>query len=210
MSPRGGRRGDERRECRYARPMRRATTVIRLLAGLLFFDLLLNGAGFDPGSVVSTLLRPSLDLLVVAAALLVAAQADARPASGARAGADARSGSGAGHRVIRGIVCLFVAGIALHTLGRRFGLAAVVMPFGSAGAAAAAGWALVVVGAAILVGLAWVAGGLVVRGFATVAVRSVFLLAIAMMAVVHVLAGNRVFAPSELPRIVREIVGLFR
>jgi hypothetical protein len=178
--------------------MRRAATIVSLLAGLLLFDLLLNAPGLDPRAAVVTLLRPSIDLLVVAAALLMAAQAGAR------------GGTAASHRVARALVCLFVAGIALHTLARRLGLGSVVAVFGNGGPALAAGWALMIVGAAALILLSWLAGLLVVRGFTPGVTRSVFLLALALVAVVHVLTGNHVFAPSEIPRIVRELTGLLR
>ncbi|HEY9595051.1 MAG TPA: hypothetical protein VHE79_11275, partial [Spirochaetia bacterium] len=67
----------------------------------------------------------------------------------------------------------------------------------------------VVLGAAAVAVIAWIAGGLVTRGFSTVLTRSIFLLALALFAVIHVLAGNRVFSSSEIPRIVREIPMLF-
>ncbi|HEY9593637.1 MAG TPA: hypothetical protein VHE79_04110, partial [Spirochaetia bacterium] len=89
--------------------MRRATVIIGLLVGLLLLDLLVNVAGFDPHAAIATLLRPSIDFLVVVALLLGAAQAGA--------GGPGRSGgASAPHRIMRAIVCLFVVGIALHTL----------------------------------------------------------------------------------------------
>ncbi len=179
--------------------MRRATVIIGLLVGLLLLDLLVNVAGFDPHAAIATLLRPSIDFLVVVALLLGAAQAGA--------GGPGRSGgASAPHRIMRAIVCLFVVGIALHTLSRRIGLGSVATVLGTG---RAVGWILVVLGAAAVAVIAWIAGGLVTRGFSTVLTRSIFLLALALFAVIHVLAGNRVFSSSEIPRIVREIPMLF-
>jgi len=183
--------------------MRHATVTIGLLAGLLLLDLFLNAAAVDPRAAVVTLLRPSIDLLVIGALLLGAAQAGA--------GGPGRSGgANISHRIIRGIVCLYVVGIAVHILARRFGLSTVVTLIGAGGAALAAGWALLVLGAAAVAVLAWIASGLVTRGFSAVLARSIFLLVLALLAVIHVLTGNRVFSSSEIPRIVREITVIFR
>ncbi|MGD0726699.1 MAG: hypothetical protein ABSB63_14200 [Spirochaetia bacterium] len=47
--------------------------IAGLIVGLLLFDLLVNLPGWSPGAPVSSLLAPSVDLLLVAAALMGAA-----------------------------------------------------------------------------------------------------------------------------------------
>jgi hypothetical protein len=55
--------------------MQAAKSLPGLVAGLLFFDLLINLPGFSTASPVASLLAPSIDLLVVSAALVGIAQA---------------------------------------------------------------------------------------------------------------------------------------
>jgi hypothetical protein len=163
-----------------ARPV---LTAGGLAAGLLFFDILLNCAGFSPSFSADSLLRPSIDLLVVAAALLGTAQAGraARP-------------------FLRALVCLLAMALAVYRMGSRSGF----VP------ATAMGWLLAVLACAAGLALSWPVSLLVVRGFASGISRSVFLVIVALLAVAHVLTGNHVFVPSILPRIVRDIGSAFR
>lgn len=168
--------------------MKHVRTLVGLLAGMLLFDLLLNSTGFSPASPVGSLLLPSIDLLVIAAALL----------------GIARAGTGA-RRALIALVCLFAVALAVYRGGTRFGFDVVVRAFGTTGMALTAGWVLTILCCVAGLGVAWLAGTLVVSGFTPGIARSVFLVIVAVLAVVHVLHGNHVFTPSLIPRIVRSI-----
>ena len=58
--------------------MRGARTIPLLLLGILLLDLLLNATAYSAASPVVSLLRPSLDLLLLLAALLVIGRAGER------------------------------------------------------------------------------------------------------------------------------------
>jgi hypothetical protein len=58
--------------------MRGARTIPLLLLGILLLDLLLNAPAYSADSPVVSLLRPSLDLLLLLAALLVIGRAGER------------------------------------------------------------------------------------------------------------------------------------
>jgi hypothetical protein len=163
--------------------MQRARSTAGLAAGVLLIDLLLNCPGFSTASPVASLLLPSIDLLVVTAALLGAAQA------GKEAG-----------RLLQGLVCLLVMSLVVYRTGTRFGFDVVLR----------VGWPLTILGCAAGLALAWLSGILIVGGFASSITRNVFLLVVALLAVVHILSGNHVFTPSIIPRIVRDIASAFR
>ena len=95
-------------------------------------------------------------------------------------------------------MCTLVVALAVYRAGTRFGFAVGLRAFGGAGWALVAGWVLTILCCAAGLAIAWVAG------------RSVFLLVVAVLAVVHVLSGNHVFLPSIIPRIVRDIAAAFR
>jgi hypothetical protein len=173
--------------------MHHARTYAGLCTGLLLLDLLLNCAGFSPSAPVGSLLLPSIDLLVAAAAFLGIAQAGTE-----------------GRRFLLALVCTLVVALAVYRAGTRFGFAVGLRAFGGAGWALVAGWVLTILCCAAGLAIAWVAGRLVVNGFASGITRSVFLLVVAVLAVVHVLSGNHVFLPSIIPRIVRDIAAAFR
>ena len=160
-----------------------------LLAGLLLFDVLVNLPGFSSGHPIGSLLAPSIDLLVTAAILWGAAQA------------------GEGARVpLRIVVCgLLIVLLGIET-ARRFGADL----GGGSWMGAAAGCLLCLAAAAAVAFLSYLGSGLVVRGFSSVMIRSVFLVAVALLAVLQVVTAHRVFGPSEIPRLFRDAFSAVR
>jgi hypothetical protein len=173
-------------------------SALGLLAGLLAFDLLLNLPGVTPSAPFAPLmlfanhLAPSIDLLVVAAVLMVSAGA------GPRAKAGIRVGLAAAVALLLGMEVLLRLGPgAVHAWSRA-------MPWGLlalAGAGAVA--ALAAVGV-----LSWLLAGMLYNGFARATWRSVFLAVVAGCTILQVLTRVRIFAPSALPRLAREVTQL--
>ncbi|HUJ77197.1 MAG TPA: hypothetical protein VL359_20195 [bacterium] len=164
--------------------------VLGLVPGVLLFDVLLNLPAFTPAEPVRSLLAPSIDLLVVAAACMGVAQAGPGP-----------------QRPLRIGLAALTAALAAAAAGLRFGWGAAGHlfggdPGGSLAMAAAAGWALCVLVAAAVGLCAFVASGPVVRGMQPRVARSVLLLVIALAAVLQVVTGHRVFTPSVIPRLI--------
>lgn len=170
-------------------PTRQNSPVLGLLAGILLFDLLINIPAFSPASPVLSLLAPSLDLLVALALLFAVSQA----ASGWRTGLVA---------AVSLLVALLLGLEALDRVG--LGVAARMVREGPAlRTAALAAGGLVALGAAGIA--AFFLSRLVIPGFADPVLRSLFLAAAAVCAVLQALAGLHVFAPSVIPRIVKAL-----
>jgi hypothetical protein len=174
--------------------MRSVRSFLGLLAGLLLFDVLVNLPDFSSAHAMGALFVPSIDLLLVAAALLGVAQV-----------------AGRSRTPLRMAVCgLLVLLLCLET-AVRFGPAVALHLFGDGSwVLAAASGALSVAVVAAAACLAWLASGLLLRGFSLVIVRSGFVAVIALFAVVQVLAGHRIFGPSEIPRLFHEAFSAVR
>jgi hypothetical protein len=170
--------------------------VIRLLAGLLLFDLLLNLPGLDPSSPAASLLAPSIDLLIVAAVCLGAVRS-----------------AEASRRVPRIVAAAAVVLLMACALGERFGYDVFAKLFGTgagAGGSAVASLLVSIAGAAAVFVAAYLISSLVVAGFGTTIVQNVFLLLVAASVIVQVLVGARVFVPSVVPRVIQTVGALFR
>jgi hypothetical protein len=170
--------------------MQAAQSVPGLAAGLLLFDLLVNLPGFSPSSPVASLLAPSIDLLVVAAALVGVSQA------------------GEGARVpLRIVVSLLLAALLGGAAVARFGVDVVsrTLGFGSP----AAGYALAVAALLAAAALSYVGSGPVLRSFSFPIVRSLFVVVVALAAVLQVVSRHRILGPSVIPRLFKGVAGLF-
>ncbi len=152
-----------------------------LLPGLLLFDLLLNLPALAPSAPVRSLLAPTLDLLVLVAACMGIAQA----------------GEGA-RRPLRAVLAVVAVGLVAASAGLRFAWS----PGSAMAMTAAAGWALTGLMAVVVAVAAFLISGLVVRGVESRVTRSVLLLAVALAAVLQVVSGRRLFAPSVIPKLV--------
>lgn len=177
---------------RSDRPRSAVAGLAGLIAGLLLLDLLINLPGWSSAAPVASALAPSVDLLLVAAALMGAATASPGPRLG-----------------VRIVVCVLVVFLLGYTAGTRFGFDVSFRLFGGNSAVRlAAGGLLCAAAGAAAAGLAWLFSRLVIHGFSHVVTRSVFLAVAALLTVLQVVSGRHVFTPSEVPRIVRAI-GLF-
>lgn len=164
-----------------------------LAAGLILFDLLLNLPGLDTVAPAASLLVPSLDLLLVGALCIGIAQA----------GESSRRGL----RIAASLLVLF---LMAYGAARRFGFSAAFHLFGVTGLQVAASCVISLIAAAAAGAACFFLSGLLVRGFAPAIVRSVFVLVIALCAVLQVLAGPHLFAPSIVPRIISDIAAHLR
>jgi len=164
----------------------RPRALVRLVTGLLLLDILVNVPAFSSTAPVSSLIAPSIDLLVLVAACMGIAQA-----------------GGPARRPLRiGLAVLAVALMACAA-GLRLGWEAGGRLFGAGPAmTAAAGWAVSVLIAAAAGLAVFLASGLVVRGLEPGLVRSVLLLVIALAAVLQVVSGRGVFTASVIPRLI--------
>jgi hypothetical protein len=146
--------------------------------------VLVNLPGFSAVSPVASLLLPSIDLLVVAAALLGVSQ------------------SGEQARVpLRIAVSVLLVALLAWQAAARFGVDSGFPTLG-----------YFLGGAAVLAAgaLAYLSSGPVLRGFSFPIVRSLFIVVVALLAVLQVISGRHVLAPSAIPRLFREVVSLFR
>ena len=142
-----------------------------LLAGMVCFDLLLNGPRFSLVSPLASLAVPSIDLLVVLAVLLSAAHGTER----------VRTGFALGVAIL---LAFFLGWQAYRRWGASDGaLRLALLGIAAVGAGAAS----------------FFLSRLVLRGFRDVVLRSLFLLAAAGCAVIQALLGLRIFAPSVVP-----------
>ncbi len=166
--------------------MQAPRTIPLLLAGVLLFDILVNLPGFSPTAPVDSLLLPSIDLLVVAAACKGIA----------RAGERARL-------PLRIAVSVLAVILLACGAGLRFGFDVEARLFGGdTFIAVAAGWA-VTLGLLSLAGAAaFFLSGLLVGGFQQPIARSVVVLLVSLAAVLQVVSGRRLFTPSIIPRLV--------
>jgi hypothetical protein len=173
--------------------MRDARFIPSLLAGFLAFDLLINLPGVLPGSLIASLLVPSIDFLIVAAALFGIAQTGART------------------RVwLRATLSVLLSFLLAYETGARFGFGAALGLLGGGSVLLdALSIALCLMVLAAAAGVAFLLSALVLRGFSSLIVRSSFLAVVAVCAMVQVLSGRRVFGPSALPHLARDIVSLF-
>jgi hypothetical protein len=170
-------------------PSRQARPVPGLLAGTLLFDILINLPAFSAASPVVSLFAPSLDLLVALALLFVVSKA----APGYRTTLVA---------VVSLLLALMLGWEALDRFG--LGEAARLLRQGPAlRTAALVACALVALGAGGAAAL--FLSRLVLPGLADPVLRSVFLAAAAMCAVIQALTGLHVFSPSVIPKIVRAL-----
>jgi hypothetical protein len=177
---------------RSDRPRSAVAGLAGLIAGLLLFDLLINLPGWSPAAPAAYAFAPSVDLLLVAAALMGAATASPGPRLG-----------------VRIVVCVLVVFLLVYAAGTRFGFGIPFRLFGANSAVRlAAGGLLCAAAGAAAAGLAWLSSRLVIHGFSHIVTRSVFLAVAALLTVLQVVSGRHVFTPSEVPRIVRAI-GLF-
>jgi hypothetical protein len=156
---------------------------------LFLFDLLINLPGWSPAAPVSSALAPSVDLLLVAAALMGAATA------------------GRGPRIfIRIAACVLLVFLLGYATGARFGFdIAFRLIGGSSAVRLAAGCLLSAAAVAAAAGLAWLFSRLVIHGFSHIVTRSVFLAVVALLTVFQVVSGRHIFMPSEIPRLARTI-----
>lgn len=167
----------------------RGRLALRLLAGALILNVLIDLPAFSAAAPAASLLAPSLDLLVVMALLMMVSSAASKP------------------RAVFSIVVSILLALLLGWKSvDRFGPAEVVRLFAGASAlgkaALAAGGVLTLAAAAAA---AFAGCRLVLRGFEDAVLRNVFLAAAAVCAVTQALTGLRVFSPSEIPKIAREI-----
>jgi hypothetical protein len=180
---------DKTVERRYGVPMS-IRSLVGLFSGLFLLDVLVNLCRFAPAHPLGSLLAPSIDLLVVAALLWGAAQAGERA-----------------RKPLRIVTCVLLVILLCLEAAIRFGADIPLNLLGGGGwLGAAAGCLLCLSMAAAAGGLAYAASGLVVRGFNTVMIRSVFMAVVAVLAVLQVVTGHRLFEPSEIPRMFRAFI----
>ena len=155
-----------------------------LLAGLLLLDVLVNLPGLRPAAPVASLLLPSIDLLIVAAACMGVAQ------TGERA-----------RLPLRIAVSLLAVILVACSAGLRFGFDAGARLFGG-GSAAIAGWTVSLLLLAAAGIAAFLLTGLLVGGLQAPVARSIFLLVVSLAAVLQVVSGRRLFTASVIPRLI--------
>ena len=165
--------------------MRSARALPALLAGLFLFDILVNLPGFDPASPIGSLLFPSIDLLVLAAACMGIAQA------GERARLPLR--------IAVGVLALILVSCSA---GVRFGFDAGAHLYGDGSLSRLAGWMVTVLVMAAAGGAAFLLSGLLVAGLRPPITRSILLLVVALAVVLQVVSGRRLFSGSVIPRLI--------
>lgn len=162
--------------------MRGARTIPWLLLGILVLDLLLNAPAYSAESPVLSLLRPSLDLLLLLAALLVIGRAKERARIWLRIAL-----------LVPGILLIAITAIGWPGPVARFleaRLALAILLLAAAGA------------------LCFLCFGFILRGFEHPMPRNVFLITVAFLAIMQITTGREVFRQSAIPRIVAEIMRL--
>jgi hypothetical protein len=171
--------------------MHAARTFPGLVAGFLIFDVLINLPGFSALSPVVSLLAPSIDLLVVAAALVMIAQA------------------GEGARMpLRIVVSVLLAALLGYEAAARFGLDDISRTLGFGHPVA--GYVVAVIALLAAAAISWLGSGPVLRAFSFATVRSIFIVAVAVLAVLQVISRNRILEPSAIPRLFHDVASLFR
>jgi hypothetical protein len=168
-----------------------AKSLPALVAGLLFLDLLINLPGLSAASPVVSLLAPSIDLLVVAAALVGISQASEQA------------------RVpLRIVMSILLAALLCYKAAARFGVPAIAVSLGFG--SPVAGYALGMVVCLAAAALVYFCSPLVLGSFSFATVRSLFIVVVALLAVLQVVSRHRIFEPSAIPRLVRDVGSLFR
>lgn len=172
--------GDRGRLPRYSPGVRTARTVPLLIAGMLIIDLVLNAAVFDPASPFASLLRPSLDLMLLLASLVLIAQAGARTRPWLRGGL-----------VVPALLMIAAAaatgpGPVAVFLTARLPLA--VLALAAAGA------------------LCFLAFGFVIQGLTSVMLRNAFLLAVSFLAVLQITSRLAIFRQSAAARLIGQLL----
>jgi hypothetical protein len=165
--------------------MRSPRVIVGLLAGLLLLDLLVNLPGFRPAAPVASLLLPSIDLLVLAAACMGTAQAGERA-----------------RLPLRIVVSVLAVILVACSAGLRFGFDAGAHLFEGGAIATIAGWTVSLLLLATAGAAAFLLTGLLVGGLEAPIARSVFLLLVSLAAVLQVVSGRRLFAGSVIPRLI--------
>jgi hypothetical protein len=160
--------------------------VLRLAAGLVLLDVLLNLPALVPSRALASLLSPSVDLLVAVALAM----------SVARAGEHARG-------PLRVGFALIVAALAASAAGLRFGWDAGARLLGSSPAARIAGWGVSLLIVLAGAGITFVLFGLLQQGMQRPIIRGVVVVVVGLAAVLQVVSGRRLFLPSVIPRLVR-------
>ncbi len=168
--------------------------IVSLVAGIVLLDLLINLPAFSVSSPLGSLLVPSLDLLVVLALLMGVSQAS----SGLKTGFSI---------AVSVLLTLMLGWETVERVGPReaLGLLQAGPALRSALLVVACIAALAACGTA-----AFFASRLALRGLADPFLRNVFLVVAAVCAVLQAATGLRVFAPSMVPRIARQIGAALR
>ena len=158
--------------------MSQALRAPGFVAGVVLIDALMNLPGFSAAAPVTSLLLPSLDLLVALALLMSAAYGGTRLRT-----------------AFAVIVSVLLALLIAWQGYRRWGTpdAGRIIIVGVAGVAACVAFFFL--------------SKLVLHGFGDAILRNVFFLAAACCAVVQALLRVRIFAPSALPGALRAIGG---
>jgi hypothetical protein len=162
--------------------MRGARTIPWFLLGILLLDLLLNAPAYSADSPVLSLLRPSLDLLLMLAALLVICRTGERTR--------------------------FWLRIALLAPGLLLIVSTAIVWRGPAVRFLEARLPLVILSLAAAGALCFFCFGFILRGFEHPVPRNLFLLAVAFLGILQITSGREVFRQSAIPRLVGEIMRL--
>ena len=156
-----------------------------MLAGLFLFDILVNLSGFSPASPIGSLLLPSIDLLILAAACMGIEQSSERA-----------------RRPLRVAVSALAVFLVACSAGLRFGFDVGSRLFGDGTFSRLAGWTVTLLLLAAAGGAAFVFSGLLVVGLQPPIARSILLLLVALAVVLQVVSGRRLFTGSVIPRLV--------
>jgi hypothetical protein len=158
--------------------------LLPLAGGLLLLDLVLNAAAFDPASPLGSLLRPSLDVMLLVASVVLIAQAGPRVQPWLRA-------------VLVLPALVMIAAAAMTGPGPVAGFFEQRIPLAVLALAAAGG-------------ACWLAFGLVTRGLAQPLLRNVFLLAVFFLATLQVALHLPVFRQSASALLIGQLLSLGR
>ncbi len=151
---------------------------------MLILDLLLNAPAFDAAAPAASLLRPSLDLMLLLGALVIIAQVP---------------------QAAQAWLCIALVVPALVLIG--FTAAAWAGPVA---VFLRAHVALAVVLLAAAAAAAWLAFALVLRGLAVPLLRNGLLLAVSFLAILQITMRLPVFRQSVIPRLIGEAQRLLR
>jgi len=170
---RGGREplpGDSSPDPGYSPRVRGLKKLLPLVGGLLLLDLVLNAAAFDPAAPLDSLLRPSLDVMLLVASVVLIAQAGPRARPWLRAGL-----------VVPALFMIAAAAVTGPGPVAGFFEQRVL---------------LAVIALAAAAGACWFAFDLVTRGLDSPLLRNAFLLAVFFLATLQVALHLPVFRQS--------------